>query len=123
MAGHDPRAASDGEPEQPLLPSYRSRPDLDRALRANLRTLRDRCPDADLRERLDAVVAGRASLRELARSPEYQAFLGPLVLEGARRWEEAGRPDDGMPADVDAVPEQRREGRGPAAPPQQGGTW
>lgn len=124
MAGSDTSGAgAAAEPEQPLLPSYRARPDLDRALRANLRTLRDRCPDADLRERLDAVLAGRAGLRELARSPGYQAFVGPLVLEGARRWEEAGRPDDGMPEDPGPEPAPAPEDRGPAAPPQQGGTW
>ncbi|MGG5259004.1 hypothetical protein [Phycicoccus avicenniae] len=119
MPGPDDRGPA-GEPEQPLLPSYRRRPELDRALRANLRTLRDRCPDADLRERFDAVLAGRTPLRELARSREDQDFLGPLVLDGARRWEEAGRPDDGMPAPEGAsepAPAPRRSSG------QHGGTW
>jgi hypothetical protein len=106
MAGTEP------EEERPLLASYRGRPDLDRQLRANLRTLRDRCEDEALRARFDDVLAGRSRLRDLATSADYQRFLGPLVLEGARMYEEAGRPPDPLPGD-DAAP--------PA--PMPGGTW
>lgn len=85
---------SDAQEAPPILASYRGRPDLDRQLRANLRTLREHCDDGPLRGRLDDVLAGRMRLRDLATSADYQRFLGPLVIEGARRWEEAGRPDD-----------------------------
>lgn len=110
------------EPE-PLLHSYRGRPDLDRLLRDNLTLLRDRCEDPTVRRRLGDVLEGRASMRDLARSPDYQRFMGPLVLEGARRWQEA-RHEAQQPADPDPEPPSPAQAPPTGAPPAPGGgTW
>lgn len=119
-------AGAPREPE-PLLPSYRGRPDLDRVLRDNLTLLRDRCEDPAVRRRLGDVLEGRASMRELARSPDYQRFMGPLVLEGARRWQEA-QLEDQPRADPGTDPDRAGAtdpATGPPPPPPAagGGTW
>lgn len=113
---HPPMAGTPREPE-PLLPSYRGRPDLDRVLRDNLTLLRDRCEDPAVRRRLGDVLEGRASMRDLARSPDYQRFMGPLVLEGARRWQEA-QLEDRPQVDTDTPTDPAT---GPPVPG--GGTW
>jgi hypothetical protein len=74
--------------EEPLLPTLAQNRALDGALRDSLRILGDHADDDaddDVRRRIDAVLEGRASLRELARDEEFSAFVGPLAERG---WEQ-----------------------------------
>lgn len=77
----------------PLLPTLRDDPQADRVLRDSLRVIRDRVDDAALRRRIEEVLSGRGSLRDLARSGEFAAFIGPYADEGRRTWD-AQRRDD-----------------------------
>ena len=77
----------DARSDVPLLPTLRHDPEADRALRDSLRVLRDHAEDQNLRERIDHVLSGRASLRDLARSEEFAAFVGPHAEQGLRDWE------------------------------------
>ncbi|PVG82276.1 hypothetical protein DDE18_12320 [Nocardioides gansuensis] len=74
--------------EVPLLPSLATDRRLDAQLRDSLRILRDQAEDAELRERIADVLAGRTSLRALARSPEFEAFVTPLARRGWQAWEQ-----------------------------------
>ena len=78
--------ATDGRP--PVLPHAGARnPALDRLVRENLRRLSEVTDDSDLQRRMREVVAGRASLRDLAFSGDFQSFLEPLVESGLQHWQ------------------------------------
>lgn len=76
---------------RPLLGATADDPALERALRADLATLRDRVPGSPLARMLDDVLAGRRSLREVARTPEWGEAVGPAAEAAATRWAEIGR--------------------------------
>ncbi|HET8765855.1 MAG TPA: hypothetical protein VFM86_00875 [Pedococcus sp.] len=77
---------ADGPP--PVLPhAGAANPALDRLVRENLRRLAEVTEDPGLRRRMREVVDGRASLRELAFSGDFQAFLEPLVESGLEHWQ------------------------------------
>lgn len=87
--------------EASLLPSMATDRRLDALLRDSLRTLRDRAEEPALRERIDDVLAGRASLRVLARSPEFEELVAPLARRGWQALEEMG-PDERQQLTEDA---------------------
>ncbi|MBM6403959.1 hypothetical protein JQN72_06855 [Phycicoccus sp. CSK15P-2] len=104
----------------PLLPGLADRPDLDRALRRSLETLRD-AADPPVADRLRAVLEGRASLRDVAREGAVGSFVGPLADAGWERYEQMSDTE---------IEEARRTVEGgpdtsetPPAPPGPGGTW
>lgn len=85
-SGSTPDPAGSGRP--PLLPhAGAANPALDRLVRENLRRLAEVTEDPVLRRRMAEVVDGRASLRELAFSGDFQAFLEPLVESGLEHWQ------------------------------------
>ncbi|GAB3450125.1 hypothetical protein GCM10027517_37200 [Phycicoccus ginsengisoli] len=72
----------------PVLPhAGAANPALDRLVRENLRRLAEVTEDPALQRRMREVVAGRASLRELAVSSDFQSFLEPLVESGLEHWQ------------------------------------
>ena len=118
----DPTAVPPAVPP-PLLPALPANRALDQHLRRSLEVLRDQTDDAALRRRIDDVVAGRSSLRALARDGAFGALMQPLVERGLQQLDEL-------------TPEQRREaetgaatfdrGEAPGRAPQPGpthGTW
>ena len=119
----DPPAVPPQPSLPPLLPSLPTNRALDQHLRRSLEVLRDQTDDAALRRRIDDVVAGRSSLRALARDGAFGAMMQPLVERGLQQLDEL-------------TPEQRRDaedgaaafdrGETPGAAPQPGpthGTW
>ncbi len=87
---------------EPLLPAFAADPQADRRLRDNLAKLRDLTPDRALRDKLDAVLSGKSQLRDLARDPAFDRFMGPLVTRGAQLWQ----------AEQDAAESSSADGRG-----------
>jgi hypothetical protein len=92
-------------------------------LRESLAVLRDASDDRALRRRIDDVLEGRASLRELARTPEFTAMVDSRIDRAVEEY-------DAIPQDVrDAglqralaealtpPPDDARPGQPPA------GTW
>ena len=74
--------------ERPVLPhAGAANPALDRLVRENLRRLAEVTEDPALQRRMRAVVDGRASLRDLAFSGDFQDFLEPLVESGLEHWQ------------------------------------
>ena len=71
---------------RPLLPSLADQPRLQEALRASLEVLRN-LADPELRPRIDQVIAGQASLRELSRDEGFADLIGPLAERGWTQWE------------------------------------
>ncbi len=84
MADNDTTEALD---DPVLLPTLTHDRGLNAAVRDSLRILRDEATDRELRERIDAVLSGRASLRELARAPEFEAFVSPYAAAGWSDWD------------------------------------
>lgn len=82
---------TDDPAREPLLPSLRD-PAVDAALRQSLRVLRDHAEDPHVRRAVDDVLAGRSSLRALARDRAFGDLVAPLADEGWQRWE--AMPDD-----------------------------
>lgn len=78
---------SDFEELPPLLPTLVHEPKLGRSLRESLLVLRDQSEDGGLRDRIDEVIAGRGSLRDLARSPDFESFVTPYAERGYQQWE------------------------------------
>jgi hypothetical protein len=68
-----------------LLPAIS--PGLNAALARSLRVLRHHATDAPLRERIDDVLAGRGSLRDLSRDDSFAALVEPLTTGGWQKWE------------------------------------
>lgn len=72
--------------QAPLLDLTAQDAGLDRQLRENLKTLRDRSGNAELASLLDDVLAGRRSLREVARTPEWNAAVAPAAQQMMQQW-------------------------------------
>lgn len=76
----------EGERPAPLLGLTAQDAGMDRQLRANLRTLRDRASSPDLAAMLDDVLAGRRNLREVARTPEWNEAVAPASQQMTQQW-------------------------------------
>lgn len=74
--------------EEPLLPSLAGNRAMDVALRDSLRILREQADDPDVRRRIDAVLDGRAALRDLARDRQFSALVTPLAERGWDQYEQ-----------------------------------
>lgn len=117
---------ADDDRARPLLPGLAGHPGLARQLRLSLETLREHA-DPRTRDRLTAVLEGRAALRDVAREPGFGAFVGPLADQGWARFEQLD--EDEREAARTAV--ERDEGRPDAGrpphagspPAHDGGTW
>ena len=59
-----------------------------RALRANLEVLRGASGDRDFSRLVDDVLAGRRSLREAVRAPEFDREIAPRVERFGEWWDE-----------------------------------
>lgn len=78
--------ASPGKGPAPLLPTLTD-PSLNAQLRRSLEVLRNNCPDEQLRKRLEGVLAGTHSLRDLADSSVFESFVTPLTQRGLEQFE------------------------------------
>ena len=78
---------SPAEDLPPLLPSLAREHRLEESLRESLRVLRQQSDDPQLRDRIDDVIAGRASLRDLARSAEFDSLVAPYAERGYQQWD------------------------------------
>jgi hypothetical protein len=111
------------QPQPPLLPSLPANRALDQHLRRSLEVLRDQSDDPALRRRIDDVLAGRTSLRSLARDGAFGAMMQPLVARGLQQLDEL-TPEQRRDAETGAAAFERGETPGEA--PQPGpthGTW
>lgn len=77
---------SQGEQPAPLLGVTATDAGLERQLRASLRTIRDRTQDPALAGMLDDVLAGRRSLRDVARTPEWNAAVESSTRQATQAW-------------------------------------
>jgi hypothetical protein len=96
---------STGRDQAPLIPGLDD-PTIDRLLRENLRTLRQVAGDESVRQRIDDVLAGRATLLDLSRDGAFGEFISPLAARGYERFE-------ALPEDM--VEELAAQGRAAAA--------
>ncbi len=116
--------------EAPLLPGSSVPDAVQTHLRRSLERLRDQAEDPAVRRRMDDVLAGRASLRDLARDEAFSRMMTPLVERGMSRLEDL-TPEDRARAEADGaalgrgeVPEHLREpADDPASAPPSHGTW
>jgi hypothetical protein len=107
----------------PLLPSLPANRALDQHLRRSLEVLRDQTDDATLRRRIDDVVAGRSSLRSLARDGAFGVMMQPLVERGLQQLD-ALTPEQRRDAEAGAAAFERGETPGEAPRPgPTHGTW
>lgn len=91
--------ADDGQVPQ-LLPSVNNAR-VNAVLVDSLQALRAHTTQADLRERIDDVLVGRASLRDLAREESFAAVVGPVAERGWQQWEAMSDEDrDRLAADA-----------------------
>lgn len=109
-----PHPGTPSDEERPILPGLAEYPDIARSVRESLTILREHA-DGPLRDKLADVLAGGASLRALARDPEFTGFVGPLADQGyemlqAERAEAATASAEVRPAE-------------PRRPEEPGGTW
>lgn len=74
------------EPERPLLGIAAHDPGLDRRLRRDLATLRERSSGTELATLLDDVLAGRRTLPEVARTEAFTAAVMPKVQTMMTQW-------------------------------------
>lgn len=83
----DDADARDGRTDRPgrLLPGLG--PASNASLERALRVLRDTATDPAVRDRVDDVLAGPGSLRDLARDDGFGALVGPLAERGWQRWQ------------------------------------
>ena len=72
----------------PLLGITEQDAGMDRMLRASVRTLRDQHAGTPLGEMLDDVLAGRRTLRDVARTPEWDAAVAPAAERMTEQWAE-----------------------------------
>ncbi len=115
------------EPGSPLLPGSTIPPAAQAHLRRSLEVLRDEAQDPVVRRRIDDVLAGRGSLRELARDGGFGAFMEPLVRRGLQRIDEMS-PEERAAAEEGARALGRGEPPashepGPTPRPPDPGTW
>jgi hypothetical protein len=75
-------------PNEPVLDVARGDAALSRHLRNCLEVLRRRTEDAEFRQLVDDVLAGRRGLREVALSPAFEQVLSPAVEQFAQRYEQ-----------------------------------
>ncbi|EAQ00860.1 hypothetical protein JNB_11814 [Janibacter sp. HTCC2649] len=94
MSDNPQNDLGDKEPK-PLLETLRFEPRMEAHLRESLVILRDDSDDRALRKRIDDVLAGRASLRDLARSADFTAVIDSKI--------------DRAVEEFDAIPEAERE--------------
>jgi hypothetical protein len=115
----------------PLLPGAPLPDAVQAHLRRSLELLRDQAEDPAVRRRMDDVLAGRASLRDLARDDGFSAMMTPLVERGMQRLDDL-TPEERARVEADAaalgrdeVPEhlQERPDDGPTPPAPSPGTW
>ncbi len=113
---------------RPLLPNPDIPPAVQAHLRRSLEALRDQADDPTVRRRIDDVLRGRASLRELATDGGFSAFMEPLVRRGLRRVDEL-TPEQRDAAEAGAQALRRGEDpsadgpRGGGSAPPSPGTW
>ncbi|KGN31745.1 hypothetical protein N802_03445 [Knoellia sinensis KCTC 19936] len=88
-----------GEEQPPLLETLRFEPRMAAHLRESLRVLRDDTSDDAMRRRIDAVLEGRESLRELARSDAFADFIGHRVEQALAEYE--AQPEEVRAADLE----------------------
>ncbi|AEI13633.1 hypothetical protein [Cellulomonas gilvus] len=76
------------EPNQPepLLGITAQDAGMDRMLRRSLTELRDQNAGTPLGDLLDDVLAGRRSLRDVARTPEFDAAVAPAAQKATQQW-------------------------------------
>ena len=129
LRGQEPDGA-----KAPLLPTLADHPFLATKLRESLQSLRDHA-DPQMRERLTAVLEGRAGLRDLARDPSFGSFVGPLADRGWEKFEAmseqersaavvAAQEADQRTAEERSAADFAREVReGSSRPPRSAGTW
>ncbi|MBR7742437.1 hypothetical protein KC207_03930 [Phycicoccus sp. BSK3Z-2] len=112
--------------DRPLLPGLTGNAALQRQLRLSLETLRDQA-DPRVRERLTAVLEGRASLRDVAREDGFSRFVGPLADRGWDRFREMSpqeRDEARRLVEEGEDPDGTAEGAPRGTPPSHdGGTW
>ena len=70
----------------PLLGITAQDAGMDRMLRESVRTLRDQHSGTPLGEMLGDVLAGRRTLRDVARTPEWDAAVAPATERMAQQW-------------------------------------
>ncbi|VTR76650.1 hypothetical protein [Cellulomonas hominis] len=75
------------ESTPPLLGLTAHDPAWDRHLRAQVSILRDRARGTELAALLDDVLAGRRTLREVARTPAFDEAVRPAVQRMATEWD------------------------------------
>lgn len=88
MNPHEPSPGSDHDPTSasvPLLKHANFGPAFDQHLRRSLMVLRDQATDTKVRDRINDVLAGRLTLRELASDGGFGAMMEPLVDKGLSR--------------------------------------
>ncbi len=71
--------------QPPLLPGAPLPSRVQQHLRESLTLLRDQAQDPGVRRRIDEVLKGRASLRDLARDDAFSTMMTPLVERGMAR--------------------------------------
>ncbi|WP_392543239.1 hypothetical protein [Oryzobacter telluris] len=118
--------------DQPLLPGAALPARVQQHLRESLTLIRDQAQDPGVRRRIDDVLQGRSSLRDLARDDAFSTMMTPLVERGMARLD-ALSPQERAVAEADAAalgrgePTQaERDGAGepgPASPASGQGTW
>ncbi|WP_377640246.1 hypothetical protein [Oryzobacter terrae] len=121
-----------GEP--PLLPGAALPSRIQQHLRESLTVLRDQAQDPAVRQRIEAVLAGRSSLRDLARDDAFSTMMTPLVERGMARIDALTPQErERVAADADALArgeatsaeresaDDHGRGHGPTGPAQ--GTW
>ncbi|MGG5260756.1 hypothetical protein [Phycicoccus avicenniae] len=116
-------AGGPGEERPPVLPTLRNEPRLEAHVRESLRILRDSTDDPALRRRLEDVIAGRGSLRELARTPEFTAMADARIDRAVAEYEAI--PAEERDAELRrALAEAHTPPPPPEVPPERrGGTW
>lgn len=85
---HADESPSGTTPPPSLLPGLGLGPAMEQHLRQSLTVLRDNAGDPGVRERIDAVLGGRLSLRELAVDPDFGSMMEPLVHAGLQKLDE-----------------------------------
>ena len=81
--------------QPPVLPGAALPPRIQQHLRESLTVLRDQAQDPAVRRRIEAVLNGQGSLRDLARDDAFSTMMTPLVERGMAR--------------IDAMTPQERE--------------
>lgn len=81
------------EHRRPLLEITAHDPGMDRKLRRNLIALRDKSKGTEMADLLDDVLAGRKSLREVARTSAWNDAVAPAVDKMMEQWAKLSDPE------------------------------